>query len=97
MIADTTEKNLRRQALVDAVQELFDETRARLSGCQLQRTPTLELTLGSAQPMPRALAVSEDMFGKRGNASEAYGSIGFVPTQSLATRTPMRQRASGND
>ena len=61
----------------------FEEARACLSGRELQRAAILELPLGSTQPSPRAFAVPEHVFGKRGNTSEAYGSIRLVPAQGL--------------
>ena len=97
MVADPPEKHLRRHTLVDTVQQLFDEARACLGRCELQGAAILELPLGSAEPVPRASAVSENLFPERGNAGEAYGSIRFVPAQALATRATMRQRASGDD
>ena len=91
MVADPPEKHLRRHALIDSVQQLFDETGAGFSGRELQRAATVKLPLGSPEPVPRAFAVSEDLFSKRGNTSKAYGSIRFLPAQSLA---PARDDAS---
>src|SRR2546425_863114 len=88
---------LGRHALVDSIQQLLDEAGACFSGRQLQRAATLELPLGSTEPVPRASTVSEDLLTKRGNASEAHGSIRFIPAQSLMPRAPMRQRASRHD
>jgi hypothetical protein len=75
MVTDPPEKHLRRHTLVDAVQQLFNKARACLSRCELQGTAIIELPLASAEPAPRASAVSEDLFPKRGNPSDAYGSI----------------------
>ena len=86
--------NLGRHALVDAVQQLLDEARTCFGGGELQRAAPLELALGGTKPMPRAIAVFEDLFSERGNTSEAYGSIRFLPAQGLVPRATMRQRES---
>ena len=97
MQSDSHHGLLGRHALVNAVQQFLDKARARLSGGELQRAATLELPLGTTEPMPRASTVSEDLLTKRGNASQAHGSIRFIPAQSLMPRSRMRQRASRHD
>src|SRR5713101_6908290 len=72
MVADPPEEHLRRHALVDSVQQLLDEAGACFSGRQLQRGATVELPLGGTQPAPRAFALSENLFTKRGNTGETY-------------------------
>jgi len=56
-----------------------DEARASLSGRELQWAAILKLPLGSAEPVPRASAVSKNLFRKRGNTGEAYSAIRFFP------------------
>jgi hypothetical protein len=86
MVAHPPEEDLRRHALVNAVQQLLDEARACFCGGELQGAAALELALGRTEPMPRASAVSEDLFPKRGNTSKAYSSIRFLPAQGLVPR-----------
>ena len=52
LIADPPEKHLGSHALVDPVQRLFDEARARFSRGELQRAAAVELPLGGTQPVP---------------------------------------------
>ena len=97
MIADAPEDHLRGHALVDAVQQLLDEAGAGFGDHELQRTATSKLPLPGTEPVPPAIAVPEDLFRKRGNAGETYGSIRFVPAQGLLPRAAMRQRTPGHD
>ena len=97
MVADPPQEHLGRHALVNAVQQLLDEARACFCGGELQGAATLELVLGRAEMVPGASAVSEDLFPERGNTSEAYSSIRFLPAQGPVPRATMRQRASGHD
>jgi hypothetical protein len=62
MIADSPEDHLRGHALVDSVQQLFDEAGASFGGHELERRAALELTLGRAEPMPGAARLAEHLF-----------------------------------
>jgi hypothetical protein len=97
MVADPPKKHLRGHALVDAVQQLLDKAGAGFGDQKLQRTATIKLPLLRTEPVPPAFAVSEDLFSKRGNTGKPYGSIRFVPAQSLMAGATMRQRAPGYD
>lgn len=70
MVADPPEGHLRGDTLVDAVEQLLDEPGAGLGGNELKRTAPLELPLGSPEPTPRTLPITEDFFGQRSNPSD---------------------------
>jgi hypothetical protein len=65
MVADPPEDHLCRHALVDLVQQLFDEPSACFSRHKLERAAAVKLPFGSAKPTPCAFAVSEDLFSQR--------------------------------
>src|ERR1700681_2896622 len=94
MVADPPENHLCRHALVDLVQQLFDEPSACFSGHKLERAAAVKLSFRGAKPTPCAFAVSEDLFSQRGDTREAYGPVRFFPAQRLPARATMRQRAS---
>ena len=52
MVADSPEDHLRGHALVDSVQQLFDEAGSRLSRHELERAAAFELPFGGTEPTP---------------------------------------------
>lgn len=52
MVADSPEDHLRGHALVDSVQQLFDETGACFSGYKLERAAVMKLSFGCSEPTP---------------------------------------------
>jgi hypothetical protein len=58
---------------------------------------TVELSLGGPEPVPRARAVPEDLFAKRGDPGDTHGAIRLLLAQRCAPRASMRQGASRDD
>ena len=52
MVADSPEDHLRGHALIDSVQQLFDEAGACFSGYELERAPVMKLPFGGTKPTP---------------------------------------------
>jgi len=75
VIADAPEDHLRCHALVNAIQQLFDEPRPDLGGSQLKRTASVELMFRRSQPTPGALRIAEHVLTKRRDSSQSDGSI----------------------
>jgi hypothetical protein len=62
VVADSPQDHLRSHALVDAIEQFFDEPRTRLSDQQIERCTFLELALGITKPAPGALGFAEYFF-----------------------------------
>ena len=59
VVADSPQDHLRGHAIVDAIEQFFDESCTRLCDQQVERCSSLELTLGVTKPPPSALVLTE--------------------------------------
>ena len=62
VIADSPENHLRGHALIDSVQEFFNEARTGFGGHELERAAAVELPFRRAEPTPRAFGLSKNLF-----------------------------------
>jgi hypothetical protein len=97
VVADTPQNHLRGHALVDAIQQFFDEPRACLCGQQVKWRPSFELALGIPKPPPAALALTEYFLAQGNHTRDSNHAIRLVATQRFASCTPMGQRPARND
>ena len=95
MVADSPEDHLRSHALVDSVQQFLDKAGSGFGRRHVERAPTVKLPLGRAQPPPAAFGISENLFGKRGNTSEAYRAVFlFISMEKLSSAPGRNVRAA---
>ena len=97
VVADTPQDHLCGHALVDAIQQFFDEPRTRLRGKQVERRPPLELALGIPKPSPSAIVLAEYFLAQRNDPRDPDHTIRLVTAQGFAPCTPMAQRPPRDD
>lgn len=84
--------DLRGHALVDAIQQFFDEPCAGFRGEQGQRRASLKLALRGSKPPPAVLAIAEYLLAQRDDARDPHDAIRLVPVQCFPSSSSMGQR-----
>src|SRR5438105_10671612 len=85
------------ESVIELQQHLFYQPRTCLCPQHLKWTTSLETTLWLAQPTRRLRVLAEDFFGQGSDASDPYGTVGFIVGQRLTTSPPMHKGSPWND